>query len=61
MVECGGVSQTVLAEEELRKFSYQKWAQYSPDRKKGNGGKQVHSPGPFSAGDPGLCSSGSRA
>lgn len=38
VVVCGGVSQTVLAEEELRKFSYQKWAQSSPDRKKGSRG-----------------------
>lgn len=33
-VLCGGVSQTISA----GKFSYQKWAQRSPDRKKGSRG-----------------------
>lgn len=44
VVQCGGVSQTVLAEEELRKFSYQKWAQSSPGRKKGKRGSQARHP-----------------
>lgn len=52
VVGCGGVSQIVVAEEELRKVSYQKRAQRSPDRKRGSGGRCASSNGLSQPGAP---------